>query len=166
MARCSVVGVVRRSSGSPFFLHFTRFRARLLRSARGFTLVELMIVVSILGVLVSYAIPAYNQARNSALIGSIVGDLIGYAKACAVINASGVGDKPTPPPRSSSRGGIIILEGCDGVNRGAKLEAAWGNVGADGIACLSKRSSLSHRKAVIEIVNESIDSSAMDCSFQ
>lgn len=153
-------------SRSPASAAFCNFSSKSICSSSGFTLVELMIVVSVLGLLVSYAIPAYNQARSAALIGSIVGDLIGYAKACAVINASGVGDKPTPPPRSSSRGGVVILDGCDGLNRGGKLEAVWGDIGADGISCLSRRSSLSHRKAIIELVSETSDSSVMSCNFQ
>lgn len=131
-------------------------------SAAAFTLAELMIVVAILGILVVVAIPTYQQARSAALIGSLVGELVGYAKACALINASGVGDTPTPPPVTAERGGVQVTEGCSGEGQGARLEASWGEARAKGIPCYTSRSLITSRKAKIEITANSV----LSCVFE
>ncbi|MFM7087284.1 MAG: prepilin-type N-terminal cleavage/methylation domain-containing protein [Cyanobium sp.] len=145
---------------------FRRRPSGFIHAFSGFTLIEFLIVVSVLGILIVYAIPVYRQARGAALMGSVIADLISYGKACAVINASGVGLRPVPPPRNLSRGGVVVLEGCDGLNQGGKLEAIWGDIGADGIACFSSRSRLEHRKAIIEISSEATDMGSINCSFE
>ena len=53
----------------------------------GFTLVELMIVVAIIGLLSAVAIPQFLNARNRADAKSKVGELVGIAKECATFNA-------------------------------------------------------------------------------
>jgi len=42
---------------------------------RGFTLLELMMVICIISILASFAIPAYEDARNRARIGAVVGEI-------------------------------------------------------------------------------------------
>jgi Tfp pilus assembly protein FimT len=121
-----------------------------------------MIVVAILGILIVYAIPTYQQARSAALIGSVIGELVSYAKACAVINASGIGETPTPPPLSPVRGGVTIRDGCDGENRGATLQATWGTARAEGIPCYNNRTAISSSKATISISPES----TLTCTFE
>lgn len=131
------------------------------RSVQAFTLIELLIVVAILGILVVAAIPAYQQARSAALIGSLIGELTGFAKQCAVINATGVGDPPTPTRASPDRGGVQIAQGCTGENQGATLEASWGAARASGVPCLESRSQPSSSKATIVVT----PSSTLSCLF-
>jgi type IV pilus assembly protein PilA len=59
---------------------------------KGFTLVELMIVVAVIGLLSAVALPQYLQARNAAEAGARIGETIGLAKECAAsVAAGGIG---------------------------------------------------------------------------
>jgi type IV pilus assembly protein PilA len=63
---------------------------------QGFTLVELMIVVAVIGILSAVALPQYLGARNAADAGAKIGELIGQTKECGTFKASGgVGVAPT-----------------------------------------------------------------------
>ena len=130
-------------------------------SAQGFTLLELMITAVILSLLTALAFPRYQQARSSALIGSIVAELVANAKACSIITASGFGETPTPPPVTPERGGVELLQGCSSAGEGGTLQASWGSARASGIACLSSTSLITSSTATVTVATDS----SLSCSF-
>jgi type IV pilus assembly protein PilA len=71
------------------------------RNARGFTLIELMIVVAIVAVLAAIALPAYSAYRIRAAEGACQAEMKSYANfASAVLQ---LGAAPAPPPLRACR---------------------------------------------------------------
>jgi len=79
---------------------------------QGFTLVELMIVVAIIGLLSAVALPQFLGARDRADTKSKVAEAVGLAKECASFNAEGDANAstvktPLPTPGTIVCGGAI-----------------------------------------------------------
>ena len=64
-----------------------QLRKRQALTKQGFTLVELMIVVAVIGLLAAVALPQFLTARDRADAKSKIGELVGLAKECATYNS-------------------------------------------------------------------------------
>jgi type IV pilus assembly protein PilA len=123
--------------------------------AQGFTLIELMIVVAIVGILSAVALPNFLGARAAASAGAAVGEAIGLAKECATFLASGgVGAAP---------GGTNVT--CATGANGSVTRSFTG--GAGGVRCLAATSTTASTLATITITGGTAATNigAISCAF-
>ena len=112
-------------------------REKKTKVAQGFTLIELMIVVAIVGILSAVALPNFLGARRAAEAGAAIGEMVGLAKECATFKASGgVGIAPTG-------GGVT----CDS-SSAQTYSRGWGGT-VSGIRCLDQTTTASQAKITV-----------------
>jgi type IV pilus assembly protein PilA len=120
---------------------------------KGFTLIELMIVVAIVGILSAVALPNFLGARAAASAGAAVGEVIGISKECATFIASGgVGVVP-----ATSVGGPGITCATTGGTVSKTFQS-----GAGGVRCLAASSTSGNSTVQIVIA---ATTGAMTCTF-
>ena len=114
--------------------------------AQGFTLIELMIVVAIIGILSAVAIPQFMGVRDRAAASTKVGELVGLAKECAVGQVTKVDQ--TPALGSS---GITLTGTCTGTADVTMAIAALTPAAPANVKCLSANSAAGNTIAKITI---------------
>jgi len=93
--------------------------------AKGFTLIELMIVVAILGLLSAVVLPQLLGVRSAGAAGAAIGEIVGLAKECSVyITSGGVGQTVANCPTAGTTfsrawSGTVANLNCLGVTNGS-----------------------------------------------
>jgi len=116
--------------------------------AQGFTLIELMIVVAIIGILSAVAIPQFLGIRDRAAASAKVGELVGISKECAVGQVTKV-----VQTLALGTSGIGVSGPCDGTATVTLATATLNPAAPADVKCLSAASAAGNTKATITITS-------------
>ncbi|WP_371734102.1 type IV pilin protein [Synechococcus sp. CCY 9618] len=121
---------------------------------RGFTLVEVMIAVAIVGILSAVVFPQYRRARTQAEAVSSIAETLAFAEQCALANRTGLPVTVQQPFNGANRV-------CNGRAVRQINSRTWSGDAA-GIMCLGVTAGASHRRARIRVAADG----SMRCIFR
>ncbi|WP_094586224.1 prepilin-type N-terminal cleavage/methylation domain-containing protein [Synechococcus sp. BO 8801] len=109
----------------------------------GFTLIELMIVVAIVGIISAVALPQYRRTVAMAEASSRVLETIAFGERCAVAHKSGLHAMIAQPS-----GGATQF--CNGASTRQFDSRRWSG-DATGVLCMGSPAATSHRQARLRV---------------
>lgn len=109
----------------------------------GFTLIELMIVVAVLGLLAALALPHYRRAMATAQASSSILETVAFAEQCATAHKSGLHVVVAQPGGGPTRN-------CNGTAARLINSRSWSGDAA-GVLCLGQVAQVNHRQATLRV---------------